>query len=143
MRILQVVPSYPPAYSFGGPPQVMFDLGKELVRRGHSVSVYTTDVVDALLLAAASEKADGQVFNLGGERPYTLLEFVQTLLKVCGSGSYKIVPFPEERKRIDIGSVYSSYSKIKKILNWSPKVSLEEGLKQTMGYFKRNRVYYW
>jgi len=44
LRILQVASYYPPAYSFGGPPQVMFSLGEELVRRGHSVAVYTTDV---------------------------------------------------------------------------------------------------
>lgn len=104
---------------------------------------FVDDAVNAFLLAAASQKADGQVFNLGGERPYTLLEFVQTLLKVCGSGSHKIIPFPEERKRIDIGSVYSSYSKIKEILNWEPTISLEEGLRQTVEYLKRNKAYYW
>ena len=41
---MQVVSYYPPAMSFGGPPQVMFDLGKELARK-HSVTTYTTDVL--------------------------------------------------------------------------------------------------
>ena len=47
MRILQVISFYPPALSFGGPPQVMFSLGRELARRGHSLSVYTTDALDS------------------------------------------------------------------------------------------------
>lgn len=44
MRILQVISSFPPAYSYGGPPKVAYEISKELVKRGHEVSVYTTDV---------------------------------------------------------------------------------------------------
>jgi len=104
---------------------------------------FVDDAVDAFLLCGASEEAIGQVFNLGGEKPYSLLEFVILLLRICGSGSYKIVPFPEERKRIDIGSVYSSYDKIKRDLGWYPGTHLEAGLARTVDYFKKNRVNYW
>ena len=104
---------------------------------------FVNDVIDAFLLAGASEETNGQIFNLGGERPYTLLEFTEVLLKVCGSGSYKIIPFPEERRLIDIGSVYSSYATIKNVLGWSPKISLEEGLRQTVTYLRQNRNEYW
>jgi len=104
---------------------------------------FVDDVATAFLLAGASEKAAGQVFNLGGEKPYTLKEFVEILLKVCHSGSYKITPFPEERKRIDIGSIYSSDAKIRDILNWSPKIPLEKGLIQTVHYFEEYKAYYW
>jgi len=44
MRILQVVPCFPPAYTFGGPVKVVYQISRELVRRGHEVAVYTTDV---------------------------------------------------------------------------------------------------
>jgi glycosyltransferase involved in cell wall biosynthesis len=43
MNILQVVPYFPPAYAFGGPVNVVSSISKELVKRGHSVTVYTTD----------------------------------------------------------------------------------------------------
>ena len=43
MRILQVVPYFPPAYTFGGPVKVVYQVSKGLVRRGHNVTVYTTD----------------------------------------------------------------------------------------------------
>jgi glycosyltransferase involved in cell wall biosynthesis len=46
MRILQVIPYFVPAYSYGGPVKVCFDISKELVRRDHQVTVVTTDVLD-------------------------------------------------------------------------------------------------
>ena len=104
---------------------------------------YIDDAVDAFLLCGASELADGEVFNLGGEKPYTLLDYVKMLLKLCPGGSYKCVPFPAERKNIDIGSVYTGYDKIKNIIGWSPEVHLEEGLTRTIVFFKENRSDYW
>lgn len=46
MKILQVCPYYAPAFSFGGPPRVMYDLARGLVQRGHQVSVFTSDALD-------------------------------------------------------------------------------------------------
>lgn len=47
MKILEVISHFPPAYSYGGPVKVVYDISEELVKRGHQVSVYTTDVFDA------------------------------------------------------------------------------------------------
>ena len=47
MKILQVISSFPPAYAYGGPAKVAYDISKELVKRGHEVTVYTTDACDA------------------------------------------------------------------------------------------------
>jgi len=46
MKILQVVPYFPPAYAFGGPVKVAFQVSKELAKRGHEVVVYTSDAKD-------------------------------------------------------------------------------------------------
>lgn len=46
MRILQVIPYFVPAYSYGGPLKACFDISRELSRRGHSVTVATTDTLD-------------------------------------------------------------------------------------------------
>ncbi|MEM1510588.1 MAG: glycosyltransferase [Thermofilaceae archaeon] len=43
MKILQVIPYFPPAYAFGGPVEVSYQISKELVKRGHEVIVYTSD----------------------------------------------------------------------------------------------------
>jgi glycosyltransferase involved in cell wall biosynthesis len=46
MKILQVTPYFPPAYAFGGPVKVVYQISRELIKRGHEVVVYTTDVKD-------------------------------------------------------------------------------------------------
>jgi glycosyltransferase involved in cell wall biosynthesis len=46
MKILQVISSFPPAYSYGGALRVAYNLSKNLVANGHQVTVYTTDVLD-------------------------------------------------------------------------------------------------
>ena len=104
---------------------------------------YVDDVVDALLVVAHRPESDGEVFNLSGERPYSLREFADILLAVVGGGSYACVPFPEERCQIDIGSYYADSSKIKAMLGWEPAVPLAEGLLRTVEYYRRYRSYYW
>jgi len=47
MKILQVIPYFVPAWDYGGPLRVCYDLSKQLVRRGHEVTVYTTDALNA------------------------------------------------------------------------------------------------
>jgi UDP-glucose 4-epimerase len=104
---------------------------------------YVDDVVEALLGVGHRPEADGEVFNLSGERPYSLREFADILLAVVGGGSYKCVPFPEERSHIDIGSYYADSSKITTMLDWQPAVPLREGLLRTVEYYRRYRSYYW
>jgi UDP-glucose 4-epimerase len=104
---------------------------------------YVDDVVDAFLRAAISEKSVGEVYNLGASPPVSLLEFVKTLLEVSsGGGGYKMVPFPDERKRIDIGDFYNDFGKIRQELGWEPQVSLREGLARTVDYYRRNIDHY-
>ena len=45
MRILQVTPYFYPAWTFGGPVKAVYELSKELAKKGHDVTVYTTDAL--------------------------------------------------------------------------------------------------
>jgi UDP-glucose 4-epimerase len=103
---------------------------------------YVDDVTDAFLLAGANDEAAGQIYNLGGP-PITHRELTELLIDEAGCGSYKIVPFPPERKAIDIGDVYSDYAKIKAALGWEPRVPLREGLRRTIAYYRKYHEYYW
>ncbi len=103
---------------------------------------YVDDVVEALLLAGSSEKSNGQVYNIGGS-PASLDEIVKIIIKLNGSGSYKLIPFPESSKKIEIGDYIADHSKIENELGWAPKVGLEEGLKRTLEYYKTNKLHYW
>jgi len=104
---------------------------------------YVDDVVDALLIAGVNGKVNGDYFNLGGERAGAVEELVKLLLKATGHGSYRIVPFPAEKKTIDIGSVYSSAAKFNFVTGWRSRVPIEEGLVRTVEYYRRYREHYW
>jgi nucleoside-diphosphate-sugar epimerase len=68
-----------------------------------------------------------------------LLEFVEILLDVAGGGGgYRLVPFPDERKRIDIGDFYNDYGKIKSTLGWEPRVDLREGLTRSVEFYREH-----
>jgi glycosyltransferase involved in cell wall biosynthesis len=47
MKILHIVNAYPPAWETGGPARIVYDISKELVKRGHIVTVYTTDILNS------------------------------------------------------------------------------------------------
>jgi nucleoside-diphosphate-sugar epimerase len=104
---------------------------------------YVDDVVDALMIAGVNNSVCGDYFNLGGIKPVTLETFVQLILRITGRGSYRIVPFPPEKKVIDLGSVYCSWTKFNSATGWQPRVSLEEGLTRMVEYYRRNRNHYW
>lgn len=104
---------------------------------------YVEDVVNAFLLAAVSEDAYGQVFNLGCDTNINLTDLAKMLININKSGSYSIVPFPPERKQIDIGDYYADYRKIHSILGWEPKTSLEDGISHSFEYYRKHSKHYW
>jgi UDP-glucose 4-epimerase len=121
----------------GAPIQIFGD-GKQ--RRDFN---FVADVVDALLRAAANDAANGQVFNLGHQDHVSLKELAALVVKLNGAGNYELIPFPNDRKAIDIGDYYADFRKIDKSLGWKPKVTLDDGLKQTLEYYRANRARYW
>jgi UDP-glucose 4-epimerase len=103
---------------------------------------YVDDAVDAFLLAAASDDANGRIFNLGGDGVISLKNLAELLVEVAGGGTFELKPFPPERKRIDIGDYYSDFTAIRTALGWEPKVSLREGLRRTVEYYRENLRHY-
>ena len=102
---------------------------------------YVDDVVEALLLAAVDSRAYGQIFNLGAEDPVTLIDVAKKLTNL-NDASYEVVPFPNQLKAIDIGDYYGDYRRIRSQLGWIPKISLEEGLKRSVAYYRSNIEFY-
>jgi UDP-glucose 4-epimerase len=100
---------------------------------------YVDDVVEALLAAALSADTSGQVYNLGADDPISLQATAELLIKIHGGGTYEMVPFPGDRKAIDIGDYYADYRRIRSQLGWTPSTSLADGLRKTLEYY---RVHY-
>jgi UDP-glucose 4-epimerase len=103
---------------------------------------YVDDAVEAFLMAAASDKAVGEVFNLGAEPPMNLRDLAALLVRLAGRGRYRIVPFPEERRAIDIGDYYADFGKAVARLGWRPRVALTEGLAKTLDFYRESGSHY-
>ena len=98
---------------------------------------YVDDVCRALLRAGALEESSGKIYNLGSDEVVSLKDLTEALIDVAGAGSYELIPWPDEKKKIDIGDYYGDFSKIRNELNWQPKVSLRDGLQKTVEYYKK------
>ncbi|MBN1922182.1 MAG: GDP-mannose 4,6-dehydratase [Anaerolineae bacterium] len=105
---------------------------------------YVSDVVEALLLAGVAPQAEGEIYNLGSSEPVSLLELAEMLREINPEAEpFEIVPFPPEKKRIDIGDYCGDFSKMTAQLGWNPEVSLREGLMRTVAFYRANKAHYW
>jgi len=103
---------------------------------------YVDDVVTALLLAITNAQCAGHVYNLGSRRAYSLIEFVDLLKKHC-TFKTESVPFPEDKKIIDIGDYYGDFSRFQGVTGWQPAVDLDEGLERTLEFYREHKEVYW
>ena len=93
---------------------------------------YVSDLIEGLLFALFKPLTAGEIFNLGNTEELSVLEFAQTIIRLCQSSSTIIfepgrIDDPE-RRRPDI-------SKAQQALGWQHNVSMEEGLKRTISWF--------
>jgi UDP-glucose 4-epimerase len=104
--------------------------------------VYVDDAADAFLRAGASDACNGDVFNVGGDEPIAHRDLAALLLRVAGTGSMRYVEWPPEKKMIDIGSFYADSTKFRNTTGWRPAVSLEEGLRRTVAFYREHFCHY-
>ena len=104
---------------------------------------HVDDCVEALLLAAQRDVADGKVYNLGSSEVISLKDLAQMMISLGYGGAIELIPFPPDRKAIDIGDYYGDFRLINRELGWSPKVSLSEGLKRTVDFYHEHATHYW
>ena len=121
-----------------GKPIKVFGDGKQL--RDFN---FVDDCVEALLLAGASDQANGKIYNLGCSEVIGLKDLAKMMVNLGYGGSFDLAPFPSERKAIDIGDYYSDFSLITKELGWIPKIDLKDGLKRTLNYYSTHFSHYW
>jgi len=103
---------------------------------------YVDDVVEALLLAGGTEKADGEIFNLGGSEPVSLSDIATELIRLTGRGSVCHVPFPREQQLIEIGNCYLSSEKIETMLGWRARTPWRDGLARTVEFYRKHLPQY-
>lgn len=104
--------------------------------------VYVDDAADAFLRAGLSEACNGGVFNVGGREPVAHRDLVALLIEIAGAGSMRFVEWPEEKRRIDIGSFYTDSSRFTRTTGWAPAMDLREGLRRTLDFYRAHRDKY-
>jgi UDP-glucose 4-epimerase len=104
--------------------------------------VFVDDAADAFLRAGASDACNGQVFNVGGQEAITLRELVELLVSIAGTGRYRLIAWPPEKKAIDIGDFHADSSLIARTLGWRPTTSLRDGLGRTIEFYRAHLPHY-
>jgi UDP-glucose 4-epimerase len=105
--------------------------------------VYIDDCVAAILLAASTPAAAGQVLNVGNDQPSCFRELAETVVRVAGRGAWEFAPFTAERAAQEPGDFYSDISRIRALTGWSPRTTLDEGVRASLDYYQRHRTEYW
>ncbi len=97
---------------------------------------YVSDMVIGLYLLATTPKLDGEIINFGNQNEKTILEIADIIKKLTQSQSkivFKTIGQDDPKRRCP------DITKAKKLLNWQPKIGLEEGLKETIAYFRKQQ----
>ena len=104
---------------------------------------YVSDAVDAFLAAGVTEAVYGQALNVGGIEPVSLLDVARLCQELAGAGgTVETVPWPPERAKIDIGSIYVDHARLTELTGWDPQVGLREGLAETFAFYREHGEHY-
>ncbi|MBA2283881.1 MAG: SDR family oxidoreductase [Ktedonobacteraceae bacterium] len=99
---------------------------------------YVSDLVDGLVRAMFKPHTAGEVFNLGNPEEHTVLEFAQTIIRLCNASSSLLFESSRiddpERRRPDI-------AKARQALGWELYVGMEDGLQRTIEWFSNQSSY--
>ena len=151
---LRLTNTYGPGMRVKDARQTFLGIWIKLILTGQTIKVfgdgkqrrdfnYVNDVVSAFLLAATKDEAVGMVINLGSDEVINLCDLAEKMIEINGGGEWEVVPFPSERKAIDIGDYYSDWTRARELLGWLPKIGLDEGLSETLEYYRKNGSNYW
>lgn len=98
--------------------------------------LYVDDAVEALMRAGLARSPAGSVYNVAGAEVASLADLGRRMCEISGRGHVQLVPFPEERRAIDIGDFYADGSRLSQLIDWKPTVRLDDGLQRTFAYYR-------
>ncbi len=105
--------------------------------------LYIDDLVECMLMTACTPGAIGEVFNVGSGVPVTFRDLAEKIVHIADSGSYTFTEFTKERAEVEPGDYWADITKIGRVVGWEPKISLEEGIRRTIAFYRQYRQYYW
>jgi len=98
--------------------------------------VFVSDVLQALLLSLESEKAMGKTINIGTGKPTSVNELAKTIVQLFGHRRFPIIRKPAREG--DIRYSCADVTLARRVLGYTPKVELNDGIRSTLSHWERN-----
>ena len=105
--------------------------------------LYVDDCVDAMMRAAVTPAAWGEVINIGDDHPSSFRDLAESIVRAVPGASIQYIDYTPERRALEPGDFYSDITKAGRILGWRPTVALQEGVQRTVDYYRAHRAQYW
>jgi len=121
-----------------GKPITLF--GDGLIQRDF---VYVDDCIDAMLRCACTPACNGEILNVGDDRPSTFRELADAIRAAVPGAEVVFTEFTPERKAQEPGNFYSDIGKIGRLVGWRPTTTLVDGVSATIDFYRRHREHYW
>jgi len=142
ITVLRLFPTYGPAQqgSMLIPAAIREFLAGREFRMTHGEQrrdfMYVDDAVEAFLRIAAGEKAAGEVFNVGSGMPRKVRDVIDIITQYIGT-ECRVLRGAIPCRKGEGDECYSNNQKIRECTGWAPTVSLEEGLRITVAWYKK------
>jgi dTDP-glucose 4,6-dehydratase len=100
---------------------------------------YVQDTASAIIKSMIEKKAIGEIINVGSGTEISILNLAKKILKIAKKKTK--IKYDKSRERpYDVNRLNCNNKKAKKILKWSPKISMDEGLSQTFSWATKNTI---
>lgn len=105
--------------------------------------IFVDDLADSMIATALNQDIQCEIFNIGSGQGTTFKEMTDCILQEVGCGKVKHIPWPKDFVNVETGDYITDISKIKKQTSWLPKITLADGIKKTVEYYRVNKSNYW
>jgi len=105
--------------------------------------IFVGDLADAFISAAFNDRTSGEIFNIGSGVGTKFSDMVKSIIKVVGSGKIKYQSWPKDYLNVETGDYITNIDKIKSLVNWIPTTILDDGIIETVNFYRRFKSYYW
>ena len=126
-------------------PEIMSQIlnnSKEIILGNVNASrdfTYVQDTASAIIKSIIEKKANGEIINVGSGTEISILNLAKKILKIAKKKTK--IKYDKSRERpYDVNRLNCNNKKAKKILKWSPKISMDEGLSQTFSWATKNTI---